>query len=303
MAIFVSGVFVLSFGVASLVFGIGLGRWLGFQDGIERLREAKPDSAAASPKGSPDALSPSPFAGAPVRSVLSRRTRAAVLYLSAAFTGGVVLLFSRNMALCVTAMISVAWIDVLLSDYGKRKRGLLMRDQLYSALHSMVGYLRAGYDITRVFELVVEETRAPLRGDIARVVAEHYAGVPFITALRRWAVRANDAAVWTFVKAIDIQRLSGGNLVQILFEIADAISQRRAVQRDVQAKISDPQLTALFLTLLPPALALFMIVIDPELLQPLLYHPTGKLAVSYSCASWLAGSFLARKLTEFEMRW
>lgn len=233
----------------------------------------------------------------------SYEKRVTTVRLCSLLLGAIAFFFSRNVVLAITVTIFIGWLHSQLSDYSRRRRMLLLREQLYTALHSMVGYLRAGCDISRVVELILEETQDPLKSDLARVVAEHYAGIPFTVALRRWAVRTNDTAIWTFVKAVDIHRSTGGNLVQMIFEIADAMAQRKAVQKDVQARISDPQLTAMFLALLPPSLVVFMLMVDPQMLQPLLHHPTGRLAVSYSCVSWLVGSFLVRKLTDLKIGW
>lgn len=66
------------------------------------------------------------------------------------------------------------------------------------------------------------------------------------------------------VMAIRIQREVGGNLAELLMTVADTMTQRERLRRDVSSLTAEGRISALVLGCLPPGLGLVMMAMNPE---------------------------------------
>ena len=74
------------------------------------------------------------------------------------------------------------------------------------------------------------------------------------------------------VMAIRIQREVGGNLAELLSTVAETMTQRERLRREVSTLTAEGKMSAIIIGLLPPGLAVVMWVMNPayisELFQP-----------------------------------
>jgi tight adherence protein B len=69
--------------------------------------------------------------------------------------------------------------------------------------------------------------------------------------------------------AIRIQREVGGNLAELLLTVADTMTQRERLRREVATLTAEGRLSAVIIGALPPGLALVMWVMNPEYISAL----------------------------------
>ena len=69
--------------------------------------------------------------------------------------------------------------------------------------------------------------------------------------------------------AIRIQREVGGNLAELLLTVADTMTQRERLRRDVATLTAEGRVSAVVLGLLPPGLGVVMWVMNPEYISAL----------------------------------
>src|SRR3970040_2455584 len=92
-------------------------------------------------------------------------------------------------------------------------------------------------------------------------------GMPIADALKEFARRVPLLDARFFVTAVLIQRESGGNLSEVLDNIATVIRDRFRVKRQIRVISAHARMTGWVLIGVPPALACVMFVINPDTWQ------------------------------------
>jgi len=103
------------------------------------------------------------------------------------------------------------------------------------------------------------------------------------------------------VMAIEIQREVGGNLAEVLQTVADTMLQRNRLRREIKALTAEGRISAVVLGLLPFAMALFLVVSNPDYLEPLITTTGGIIAIVVGGLLMIAGGFWLRKIVNIEV--
>jgi tight adherence protein B len=157
----------------------------------------------------------------------------------------------------------------------RAKRMLKIVEQLPDALDLIARALKAGHAFPSGLQMVGEETQDPIAGEFRIVHDEINFGVAVPTALANLANRVPIPDMRHFVIAVLIQRETGGNLTELLANIAKLIRERLKLLMKVRVLSAEGRLSALILCALPPAVASFMYFINPKFMSVLWTDPMG----------------------------
>lgn len=175
-----------------------------------------------------------------------------------------------------------------------------VEDQLPDALDMMVNALRAGYSLQAAIEFVGREMPEPLGPEFARVYEEQRLGVEMRQALDALQVRLPSTDLKMLVTSVLIQRETGGNLSEILNNIATLIRTRQTFKGHLAGLIAEPKMSSYVLTALPPGVFLLILAMNRDYLTPLLVDPRGKLMLAYAVVSLFFGFLVLRKIADVE---
>ena len=100
-------------------------------------------------------------------------------------------------------------------------------------------------------EAVSQEVSEPMGRELRRVVTEARLGRPLEEALDGVADRMDSGDFAWAVMAIRIQREVGGNLAELLVTVAETMTERERLRRDVNALTAEGKISAIVLGLLP----------------------------------------------------
>ncbi len=173
--------------------------------------------------------------------------------------------------------------------------------QLPEALDAIVNSLKAGYSFPAALEFAAGEVPAPLGPELARVRDEQRLGVEARPALAAMAERVGTADVRMFVTAVLVQRETGGNLADLLADLASLVRDRAAFRGRVAALTAEPRMSAIVLALLPVSLFSLLFLLNRPYMQPLVSTPFGRLLLVASGTLSLGGYFVMRKLGDVEL--
>ena len=123
--------------------------------------------------------------------------------------------------------------------------------------------------------MVSKESPEPVAGEFRTTFEEQNFGLPLRDALSNMAERVPLVDVQFFVTALLIQKDTGGNLAQLLDELARVIRERFRIHREVKIKTAQGRLTAAILIALPIGMLLLMRVMNPTYVQVLFDDPLG----------------------------
>lgn len=159
--------------------------------------------------------------------------------------------------------ISILLPLLILARLGDRRRRQ-MADQFPVALDVFVRGLRAGHPVAVAIEIVAAELPDPIGSEFGLAVDEMNYGADLRDVLQAMADRWDIGELHMFVTSLAIQSETGGNLSEILENLARVIRDRASMYLKVRALSSEGRMTALILTGLPVFAFCALFLVSPR---------------------------------------
>lgn len=159
--------------------------------------------------------------------------------------------------------------------HAKKRRLALLESQLPDGIDLMVRALRAGHAFPTALKMVGEEMSAPMGNEFRVLFDEINYGVGMQDALLNLVSRVPSADLRYFVVAVLIQRDTGGNLAELLENIAGMVRSRLKLMGEIRTLSAEGRLSAWILGALPFATAAAINVLSPGFMSVLWKDPTG----------------------------
>ena len=182
-----------------------------------------------------------------------------------------------------------------------KNRQAKMTAQLPQILETMVSSLRAGSPIIEVFKLLSETAPEPIRGEFKRGLVSLQLGKPFRESLKEMSLRIKAADFRLLITAIFISQDVGGNLADVIAEIADAIRERFKLRDYMDSLTSQGKATAMFIGSLPYFITLLTYTMAPNYIMPFLNNFFARIALAVFVIWELIGFYILMKMTTFEV--
>jgi len=209
------------------------------------------------------------------------------------------LLFDRLwVSLGIVVFASIGPLAVLSSRGRKRTRDF--ETQLPDVLNLLAGGLRTGWGLQQAIDLVVTEGDKPAADEFRRVQIEARLGVPIETSLQSMADRLDSDMFRWVVSAVAIQREVGGNLAEVLDNVAKSVRDRDALYRQVAALTAEGRMSAIILTALPFVVAGGMFFVSPDYIRTGLSSPLGLPVIGLAVVLLIIGVLWLRAVSRIE---
>ena len=174
-------------------------------------------------------------------------------------------------------------------------------EQFPDALDLMARAIRAGHAFQSSLGMVAEELVAPVGPEFKKTFDQQNFGLPLREALNGLADRIPLLDVRFFVTAVTIQRESGGNLSEILENLAHVVRERFKIRRQVRTHTAHGRFTGYVLLALPAALAVMLSRISPDQMGLLFREPMGRMMLAGAITLQTIGYFWIRKVIKIEV--
>ena len=198
-----------------------------------------------------------------------------MMLLSSIAGMAVALYFGMTLLLTLIAAVIMGALPIVHVFRARAKRMVKVEQQLPDALDLIGRALRAGHAFPTAVKMVSDELNDPIGGEFRTLFDEVNYGVSMHTALLNLAARIPVTDLRYFVIAVLIQRETGGNLAELLDNIAAIIRARLKLFGQVRVLSAEGKLSAWILTLLPIGVALMMNVVNPGYIGVLWKDPMG----------------------------
>jgi len=209
-------------------------------------------------------------------------------FLGYAIVAGVIGLLATTFPVMV-----VAW---------KRKRRMRKFEERFPEALDLLGRaVRAGHAFTTGLEIVSKESAEPIAGEFRACFEEQNFGLPMRDALLNMAERIPLVDVRFFVTALLVQKETGGNLAEILDELARVIRDRFRIYREVQVKTAQGRLTAVILIALPIFMLIALEMVNPSYVRVLFNDPLGPTLLGVAAVMQLIGSIVIWRIVHIEV--
>jgi tight adherence protein B len=198
--------------------------------------------------------------------------------------------------LAMSVAACTATIPYFLVRYARTRRLATFEEQFPDAIEMMARALRAGHAFPTGILMVAEEMPAPVGPEFKLLYDRQNFGMPVPDALKGFAERIPIIDARFFVTAVLTQRETGGNLSEVLDNLATVIRDRFKVKRQVRAVTAHGRITGWILSALPPSLAGILCIISPEYMKLLITDPLGMQMIGIGLFMQIVGTLIIRKL-------
>lgn len=190
----------------------------------------------------------------------------------------------------------------------KGRRLKAFNSNLADTITLIANALRSGSSFLQGIEMVVRETEPPISTEFSRVIREVNLGLPFEQALENMVRRVRSEDLELMATAIQIQHQVGGNLAEILDQIAFTIRERVRIKGEVKTLTAQGRMSGYVVGLLPIGLAVAISVISPTFMQPMFQKPPeafglplGVIVLSFGGLMMGLGFFFIRRIVTIEV--
>jgi tight adherence protein B len=224
-----------------------------------------------------------------------------VTVVSAAVVGLLTALFINRpyatpIAACVGAMLPMFYI------MNRRTRRLnRFEEQFPEALDLLSRAVRAGHAFQTSMGMVADELTDPVGPEFKKAFDRQNFGLPLRDALNELSERIGNLDVRFFVTAVLIQRETGGNLAEILDNLAYVIRERFKIRRQIRVHTAHGRFTAWVLLSLPAALAVALTFLNPDHMGLLFHEHMGQMMILGAIVMQTVGYFWIRQVIKIEV--
>ncbi len=163
--------------------------------------------------------------------------------------------------------------------------------QLPDAIDLVVRGLEAGHPINPAMSLVAQEMPDPIGTELGVAVDEMTYGLNMKTALENMSQRFPNADLRYLVVAIQIQKDTGGNLVETLMKLSDTIRKRFNMYSKIRVASAEGRLSGLVVGAMPFIVGSIILIGDPEYFGIVKNDPWFIPMLSMSAILWIIGVF------------
>jgi tight adherence protein B len=174
-------------------------------------------------------------------------------------------------------------------------------EQFPEALDLLSRAIRAGHAFQTAMGMVGDELPAPVGPEFKKTFDQQNFGLPLKEALNEFAERVSLLDVRFFVTAVLIQRDTGGNLSEILDNLAHVVRERFKILRQVRVHTAHGRFTGYVLLALPAFLACALMMINPEQMGVLFKERMGQFMVMGAIVMQTIGFFWIRQVIKIEV--
>lgn len=189
----------------------------------------------------------------------------------------------------------------------ERRRQELLRqfkDMLYSLSASVTAGRQMGQALIEAFDNLsaMYPPDSPIMGELAamkRSLTENNAGDAEL--LVAFAERSGCEDIRSFVQVYLTCRSTGGDLEKVIASTAKILMDKMEISEEIAVLTAQKKLEGRIISLMPPAMILFMNLLSPAYIQPLYATAAGRIVMTLCLCGTFAGVRMMEKLTDVEI--
>jgi tight adherence protein B len=215
--------------------------------------------------------------------------------------GAAALILSRSFLIAAAAAAFGAFLPYMYVRRRRTKRYAAFEEQLPDTIDLVGRALRAGHPLTAGIKMAADDSSDPIAGELRRVFEEQRFGLPLQDSLLALCDRVALIDIRILVAAILIQREVGGNLAEILDNLAEVMRARFTIRRQIRVYTAQGRMTGYVVGFLPIILGVLLYMLNPEYESILFTDKVGRALVVVGLALQFMGFLWIRKIVNIEI--
>lgn len=215
--------------------------------------------------------------------------------LIAAFTGLLTHPLLGLLAGAATPFLAKVVLTIL-----RDKRRAKFEEQLTDTIQMLIGGLRVGHSVLRSVEAAAQEADAPTSEELLRIVNETRIGKDARVAFDDVAERMDSEDFRWISQAIQINREVGGDLAEVLEQVAGTIRERSEIKGQIRSLSAEGKMSAYVLMAMPVGVAFILAFINPGYLNVFVEKPLGLLMLVAAVVMFTVGGFWMSRVVKIK---
>ena len=224
---------------------------------------------------------------------------AVLVFASLGFLLGVLL--HRGIIPPLILMVIMTSIPFIYLKLQITKRVFLFTEQLATSLDMMSRSLKAGHSLAMAIQVVGNEMADPISGLFKSVYEEQAYGLSLKESLTHMIDRMDTTDLRFFVTAVSIYREIGGNLSEILDNLAKTIRERLKIKRQVRVYTAQARFSGYVLAALPIVTAIMFYFVAPDYIGELVEAKLGRMLIAVAVAAQVIGFIVIRRIIDIKI--
>jgi len=192
-------------------------------------------------------------------------------------------------------------LPFMLLKYKRTKRLRKFEEEFPEALDLIARALKAGHAFATGLKMAADELSEPVGPEFRKTFDEQNFGLPLKDALENLTLRIPILDVRFFATAVLIQRETGGNLSEILENLAHVVRERFKILRQVRVYTAHGRLTGYVLLALPAVLGVALSFINPDHMNMLFRERIGQILLMVAICMQTAGYIWIKQVIKIEV--
>ncbi|AUZ36688.1 type II secretion system protein F [Arthrobacter sp. PGP41] len=180
------------------------------------------------------------------------------------------------------------------------RRRAKFEEQLTDTIQMLIGGLRVGHSVLRSVEAAAQEADAPTSEELLRIVNETRIGKDVRLALDDVATRMDSEDFRWISQAIQINREVGGDLAEVLEQVAGTIRERSEIKGQIRSLSAEGKMSAYILMAMPVGVAFILALINPGYLNVFVEKPLGMLMLASSIVMFIVGGVWMSRIVKIK---
>jgi tight adherence protein B len=234
---------------------------------------------------------------------LKLRVSEYALLVAGVMVGAFLLSYAINHNFLISVIVAViayfapgVWVK-----YRQRKRTRALNNQLGDTILLLSNALKAGYSFAQAMATIAKSAPVPMSDEFNRAVREMNLGITVDDALDHMNNRISSDDFDLMVTAVQIHRVVGGNLAEILDTIAFTIRERIRIQGEIRTLTAQARASGYIITGLPFGLTGILLVISPTYMFPMFSNFLGIGMLVVAGIMMLIGYAIIRRIADIEV--
>jgi tight adherence protein B len=174
-------------------------------------------------------------------------------------------------------------------------------NQLGDTLTLLSNAIKAGYSFAQAIDTVAKNAVPPIADEFGRAVREMNLGGSPDEALQNITKRVASPDFDLVATAYSIHRTVGGNLAEILDNIAYTIRERVRIKGEIATLTAQARASGTLITFLPIVLAVFMYFVTPTYFRPMFENFVGWVLIAIGVFMIFIGNLIIRRVVAIEV--
>jgi len=196
-------------------------------------------------------------------------------------------------------LFGIAPIVWLMSE--NRKRKIILEKQLPDLLEFMSRSLSAGHSFNSSLQNAAAQSPEPISSEFNVCFDQLNVGMPIRDVMAGLVKRIDTSDIRFFAIAVVLNREVGGNLAELLSDVAALIRGRLTTRLMINTLTAEGRSTAKFLGVLPLVAVVLLKVIDPHYFDPILKSDSGVRLFAFTACWAIFGMIWMRKISNVRL--